>query len=269
MSKFLLTDWEINGYDDSDFMCSYYDAETNTIGFHCYGSTRYPSPTIIGHHNDFTSTVKVGDEYLLFPIAPMVERARVVLEETIFQKLVASDKRLVDEPDVDDLREGIEVRLLEKARMQVRESAPCMKCNGSGKWINPRNTNDKRDCFACKGSGQHVGQKVKGEDGKQVWDELPVGLSGTVVDWKSFGQFYANGYNKPNRHNTTVQFRVSGGKVVRAGLSKLRLHRDYQSPESLRKKAIDLSYGYQFSALYPRFAWDTHNFAAQVAKKAS
>jgi len=32
MSKFLLTDWEINGPSDSDFMCSYYDDVTNTIG---------------------------------------------------------------------------------------------------------------------------------------------------------------------------------------------------------------------------------------------
>lgn len=33
------------------------------------------------------------------------------------------------------------------------EKTPCRKCNGSGKWVNPRNTEDKRDCFACNGSG--------------------------------------------------------------------------------------------------------------------
>lgn len=268
MSKFLLTDWEINGYDDSDFMCSYYDDKTNTIGFTCYGSTRYPSATVISIGGGTTSVV-VDGENLLMPDADVVEKARLALEENIFQRLTTADKRLVDEPDVNDLREGIEVRLTVDAKMQIRESAPCNKCSGSGKWINPRNPNDKRDCFACKGSGQHIGAKVKGEDGKQVWEKLPAGLSGTVVDWKSFGQFYASGYNHPNRHNTTVQFKTSGGKVVRASLNKLRLHREYQSPDKLREKARELSFNYQFSALYPRFAWDTHNFAAQVAKKSA
>jgi hypothetical protein len=265
MSKFLLTDWEINGYDDSDFMCSYYDDATNVIGFHCYGSTRYPSATVIAIGGGITS-VEVGGESLLMPNAEVVEKARLALEEHIFQRLTNADKRLVDEPDVDDLREGIEVRLTTNARMQVRESAPCQKCSGSGKWTNPRNANDKRDCFSCKGSGQHVGAKVKGEDGKQAWDVLPAGLTGKVVDWKSFGQFYANGYNKPNRDNTTVQFRTSDDKLVRASLNKLRLHREYQFPASLRARARELSFNYGFSAMYPRFAWDTHNFAAQVAK---
>lgn len=267
MSKFLLTDWEINGYDDSDFMCSYYDNETNTIGFTCYGSTRYPSATNIGINGDGVSSVVVAGENLLGPTMEIVEKARLVLEENIFQRLTTADKRLVDEPDVSDLKPGLVVRLTAKARMQLRESSPCNKCSGSGKWVNPRNANDKRDCFTCKGSGQHVGAKVKNADGKQAYQELPAGLTGEVVDWTSFGQFYASGYNKPNRDNTTVQFRTSGGQVVRASLNKLRMDRDYKSPSYLRGRAKELSFNYGFSALYPRFAWDTHNFAASVAKK--
>lgn len=266
MSKFLLTDWEINGYDDSDFMCSYYDDKTNTIGFTCYGSTRYPSATVIGIGGGTTSVV-VDGENLLMPDADVVEKARLVLADRIFDRLQKADRKLVDEPDYDDLRKDLRVRLTEKARMQLRQSEPCQKCSGSGKWINPRNPNDKRDCFACKGSGNHVGGKVKGDDGKQVWEELPAGLAGKVVDWRAFGQFYANGYNKPGRHNTTVQFRTDAGKLVRASLSKLRLDEDYKDDSYLYGKAEELSYNYQFSALYPRFAWDTHNFAAEVAKK--
>lgn len=265
MSKFLLTDWEINGYDDSDFMASYYDDKTNSIGFTCYGSTRYPSPRIIGHNADGSTSVEVDGEHLLMPTSDVVEKARLVLEESIFQKLDRAEKRLVDEPDVEDLSKGLYVRLIANARMQVRATEPCNKCNGSGKWINPRRETDVRNCFACDGSGQHKGAKVKNEEGKQVYEVLPAGLTGYVVDWNSFGQFYANGYNKPNRHNTTVQFRTKDGKVVRASLSKLRLDRDYQSPESLRQKARELSFHYQFSALYPRFAWDTCNYAAKVA----
>lgn len=268
MSKFLLTDWEINGYDDSDFMCSYYDDETNTIGFHEYGSTRFPSATNIGIHTDGTTSLVVNGETVVMPNAEVVEKARLVLADLIFDKLKAANRRLVDEPDVGDLKVGLKVRMLEKARMQLRDSSSCNKCSGSGKWVNPRNANDKRDCFACKGSGKHVGAKLKDEKGKQLYKELPAGLVGEVIDWGSFGQFYANGYNKPGRSNTSVQFRTSDGEVVRASLAKLRLDQEYSDDLWLYDRAEKLSYNYGFSALYPRHAWDTHNFAASVAKAA-
>ena len=268
MAKFLLTDWEINGYDDSDFMASYYDDKTNTIGFTCYGSTRYPSASVISIGGGPTSVV-VDGENLLTPNAEVVEKARLVLEESIFTRLVAADKRLADTPDVEDLSIGLSVRLKATARMQIRETAPCQKCGGSGKWTNPRNTNDKRDCFSCKGSGQHVGAKVKNDAGKQAYRVLTIGLTGEVLDWTSFGQFYASGYNKPNRDNTTVQFRIASGEVVRASLNKLELARGYKPEAELRERAKALSFNYGFSALYPRFAWDTCNYAAQVAKAAA
>lgn len=268
MSKFLLTDWEINGYNDSDFMCSYFDDVTNTIGFHEYGTTRFPSPTMISIGGGLTSVVVDGAN-LLVPDAAVVEKARLVLADRIFDKLKAANRKMVGEPDVEDLKAGIKVRLLEKARMQLRESSSCNKCGGSGKWINPRNASDQRDCFACKGSGKHVGAKLKDENGKQAYKELPAGLVGEVIDWGSFGQFYASGYNKPNRNNTSVQFRTSDGEVVRASLSKLRLDQDYSDDLWLYDRAEKLSYNYGFSALYPRHAWDTHNFAAQVAKAAA
>lgn len=264
MSKFLLTDWEINGYDDSDFMASFYDDVKNTIGFVCYGSTRYPSATIIGHNADGSTSVEAGGENLRMPNAEVVEKARLVLEDAIFQRLQDADKRLVDTPDVEDLAIGLSVRLKATARMQVRESSPCQKCGGTGKWINPRNNQDQRNCFTCNGSGNVVGSKVKAE-GKQVWRTLVIGTTGEVLDWTSFGQFYANGYNKPNRDNTTVQFRNADGELLRASLNKLKLNRDYKPEAELREKAKSLSFHYGFSSLYPRFAWDTCNYAAQVA----
>jgi hypothetical protein len=264
MSKFLLTDWEINGYDDSDFMASYYNDVTNTIGFTCYGSTRFPSATVIGIGGGITSVVVEG-ENLLMPDAAVVEKARLVLEESIFQRLQAADKRLCDTPDVEDLVKGLRIQLTSSARMQLRESSSCQKCNGTGKWVNPRNAKDQRDCFTCKGSGKIVGSKVKNEDGKQAYQLLQSGLNGEVVDWTSFGQFYARGYNKPNRDNTTVQFRTSDGQVVRASLSKMQLERGYKPEAELRSKAKELSFNYGFSAMYPRFAWDTCNYAAKAA----
>lgn len=266
MAKFLLTDWEINGYNDSDFICSYYDDATKTIGFYEYGTTRFVAPSNIGINADGTTTVVVDGDVLRMPTAELVEKARLVLADRIFDKLKTADRRLVDEPDVSDLVAGLRVRLTSKARMQLRETSSCTKCGGSGKWVNPRNDKDRRDCFTCKGSGTLVGNKLKNADGKQTYRELPAGLVGEVVEWGSFGQFYARGYNQPNRDNTTVQFRTNDGEVVRASLNKLRLNREYKDDSYLQGKSDELSFNYSFSALYPRFAWDTHNFAAQVAK---
>jgi hypothetical protein len=266
MTKFLLTDWEINGHNDSDFMCSYYDDVTNTIGFHEYGTTRFPSHTNIGINIDGTTSVVVSGDTLRLPNQDVVEKARLVLEDLLVIKYAAADKKRVEEPHPAELSVGVRVRLTEKARMQLRESSPCNKCNGTGKWINPRNSNDLRSCFSCKGSGRHVGAKLKNENGKQAYKELPVGLAGEVVDWGSFGQFYANGYSKPDRANTSVQFRTNDGEVVRASLSKLRLDIEPLSEKDIRKIAKSISMGYGFSNLYPRFAWDTRNYAVEAVK---
>ncbi len=265
MTLYLLTDWEVNGYSDSDFWCTYYNTEDKTVHACEYGSTRYAGARTIGWNGN-VSTVVINGEHALAPTAEIVEEARQWLEGHIFERMVELDKRLVDEPNVEDLHPGLEVRLLADCKMQVNETEKCLKCGGSGHWTNPRNSADKRDCFGCKGTGTHVSGKKK-VDGKLVYDKLSLGTHGSVVDWRSFGKFYSNGYNKPNRHNTSVQFRLEDGKVVRASLEKLRLHREYTAEHELRAKAKELSFSYGFSAIYPRHAWDCHNFAAQVAKR--
>lgn len=267
MTKFLLTDWEINGPSDSDFMCSYFDEEQNLIGYHCYGSTRFPSASVIGINPDGTTTVEVFHEMLWMPTPSIVEKARTVLEDNIFHVLTANDKRKVDEPGVNDLHEGLDVVLNSDVKNQVRSQDPCQKCNASGKWINPKNSNDIRDCFACKGKGCHAGNKLKTDSGKLVWDVIPAATAGKVVGWTSFGRFYANGYNHPDRTNTTVQVKGTDKKVFRSALKNLSLACGYQSPDSLRKQANEMSFNYNFSAGYPKHAWDTRNFAAEIAGK--
>jgi hypothetical protein len=260
MSKYLLTDFELNGYDDSDFMCTYYDDVKHEVHAHMYGTTRCAAPTNIGWANGVSSVI-VDGEACLAPTAEVVESARIWLEEHIFSRMVREDQRLVDEPDVPHLHVGLQVRVKEACKYALTTSQPCNKCSGSGKWINPKNSQDARDCFGCKGTGQHVTGKLKDDKGKQVWEKLVPGMFGSVVDWRSFGQFFSNGYNRPSPHNTTVQFRLDDGKIVRAGLSKLRLHRDYKTAQELRERANRLSLSYEFSGIYPGHAWDTHNFA--------
>jgi hypothetical protein len=264
MTKYLLTDWEVNGYNDSDFVCTYFDTVDGKVHTHTYGSTRYPSATNIGWNNGVSSVV-IDGEACLYPTIEVVELARVWLEEYIFQRMLAADKLAVDEPQVKDLHEGLQVQVKEACRFQLTITEPCNKCSGSGKWINPHRPTDERACFGCKGTGKHFAGKAKDAAGKLVYVKLEVGTSGSVIDWASFGKFYANGYNHPGPSNTTVQFRLESGNVVRAGLSKLRLHRNYREEKWLHEKARECSYSYQFSAIYPRHAWDSSNFAHAVA----
>lgn len=267
MSKFILTDWEINGYSDSDFMCSYFDEEQNLIGYHCYGSTRFPSPSGIVINADGSTSVEVFHDLLWMPTPTIVEKARLVLEDNIFHVLTANDKRKVDEPDVNDLHEGLLVVLNSDVKNQVRAQDPCQKCESTGKWTNPKFPADKRDCFACKGTGYHKGDKLKTDSGKLVWDIIAVGTAGKVIGWTSFGRFYANGYNHPDRHNTTVQVKTADKKVFRSSLKNLSLSCGYQPPSDLRTRAKEMSFSYNFSSGYPKHAWDSRNFAAEVAGK--
>lgn len=269
MAKYLLTDWEINGYDDSDFMCSYYDDVTDTIGTHCYGTTRAAAPTMIGINSDGTTSVVIGDDVLRLPTKDVVEKARKRLADYIYGRLELEEQRRVHEPDVRDLHAGLQVRLKVDVRNQVSSETPCEKCAGSGKWSNPRNDADKRECFACKGTGSKRGPKQKDENGKVKWEKILAGTAGEVMKWGSFGTFYRSGYNQPNPDNTSVQFRTDEGKVVRATLKNLRLDRECKSESELRAKAKELSFGYGFSKIYPRHAWDTYNHALTIAKGAS
>lgn len=264
MGKWLLTDWEINGSDDSDFMCSYYDDVKDEILTHCYGTTRFAAPRSIGFSADGKSTVVIDGEALVLPTKEIVERARLKLAEHIFLRMQTAETRLVNDPDVADLREGMKIRLKVSVRNQVMEMKPCEKCAGSGHWVNPKNSSDKRECFACNSTGEIKIGKQKDQNGKLKYEVLPAGLTGEVVKWGSFGTFFRNGYKKPDQHNTTVQFRTVEGKVIRATLKNLRLDRECMSESDLHQKADDASRSLEFSKVYPRHAWDCANFAARV-----
>jgi hypothetical protein len=268
MSKYLLCDWEQNGYDDSDFLCIYYDDATNTLHTHTYGTTRFAAPHTYGIVEGRTS-IEVRGEDLLVPTPAVVERARRVLADRIFHLLTQAEVRLVEQPEVKDLVPGLAMRVATTVRNQAVEKIPCDKCHTTGRWVNPRNASDLRECFSCKGEGFHKGEKLKGPDGKQLWEVVAAGTEGEVTSWHSFGQFYRNGYSRPDRTNTTVRLRTSDGKVVKAGLSKLQLARPLFSVVSLHHQAEKLSYNYQFQGgCGEKCAWLTRNLAKEVMMEA-
>lgn len=130
----------------------------------------------------------------------------------------------MNEPYPSDLRRGMMLSVTNPCKKQVKEEAKCQKCQGSGLWVNPKDNQDKRTCFACHGKGGKAIGKKKGEDGKLVWEVIPAGTIGEIMGWRSFGTFFANGYNKPNRDNTTVTLKVNG-RIIDLPLAKLSVAR--------------------------------------------
>lgn len=265
MTKYILNDWEINGYSDSDFCCAYYDDVTNTLDYTCYGTTRFPSAHNVGF-TDGVSTVEVKGEYLLAPTKEIVEKARLALAEHIYTRIESAEKKDVFEPMPASILPGTRVRVSKEAKFQVKSETPCLKCNATGKWVNPKIAVDVRDCFACHGEGYQTGEKKRTIDGKPIWEKIPVGVCGVVIEQKSFGQFYDKGYNQPCRANTRVLFLTDDGKRYRVTLDKLRLDSEPKSESELRWRADVLSRNLQFGAIAPKHAWDCRNFAAAIAK---
>lgn len=68
------------------------------------------------------------------------------------------------------------------------------------------------------------------------------GMAGEVFWFGQFGTFYAKGYKKPGRHNTSVGIVMDGkGDKVFVPLDKLRLDRDPMPDTELRTRAEDLA----------------------------
>ena len=251
MTTYKLCEWEINGRDDSDFMMSIYNDETDKIETVCVGSTRYAGGFDYGNS--------------IMPTAEVVEKARLVLVEYMFQALRSAEHRDVLTPD--DVALETRVSLLEPHKNQTFKTSPCVKCNGSGSWVNPKNPSDSRECFSCNGYGELQGEKIKDANGKLVWDKFPAGLSGVVKYCGAYGTFYRTGYNQPGRGNRTVKFVTDEGKMVKAPLSKLRLAKEPMTDEVLRQRAESLSHGLHFGAMHPRFTWYDKNYAEMAVAK--
>lgn len=191
------------------------------------------------------------------PTGPVLLNAYIALENNIRTRLFKAALFRHNEPDHDDLMVGIILETTCKVKSAKRTSEPCKKCNGSGHWINPSRPTDKRPCFACEGKGVHTGKAIKGE-----WIYIPKGTAVIVDSWKAYGQFYANGYNRPNRSNTTVTGHLSDGSMVTIKLEKLKVIGDPPREAMFREKAHILACEGQFQAATGlKCAWLTSHYA--------
>lgn len=230
MTLYELDSWEHNGRDDSDWYAVVYDSEKDSLDRVLTGTTRGANALHIGpaREKEIPADIK--------------EKAILKLRDILLGMVELGEKERVFEPPIDSLVPGVRVRLTEVHRCMKKEheATPCEKCSGSGKWTNPRNFVDKRECFACKGTGANKKnfRRAKDEQGKQVWERIEAGSTGIVVrEPKSFGKFYANGYNRPDRNNSSCTVKLDDGRELNVSCHKLRLDKEPRSPEELLKIA--------------------------------
>lgn len=253
-------EWEHNGYDDSDWFVVAFDATKNVLTRIGTGTTR------------FASSLHVSIPGLVGMTPEMAPRARAALVNMLAEKAVRAETSRVLEPKIETLTKGVRVRLTESHRCAKKTSveSPCPKGCDAGYWANPRNKEDRRPCFACKGAGKFVRRekvivettiergKRKGEKKSGVaWENVAAGLCGEVIDRATFGTFHRGGYNRPDRHNTTVYVRLDDGREVQVSASKLRLDAEPAGESTIRARieaAVPLPDGSLFNAYYQPFA---------------
>ncbi len=255
MTLFKLCEWEINGYSDSDWILMVYDDETNSIKSLTIGTTRFAGCAAHGY--------QICYECAGSPISPtqeIIEKARLVLKDFLFQRIKRLNYLSVMEPE--DVNPGDKVQLLIDHKNQAFEYKKCENCI-NGQWINPKNPQDKRDCFSCYGEGEIKGNKLK-QNNKLVWLKYSAGLTGTVKSCRAYGTFYKNGYNQPGRDNKTVIFVTENNKIVRAPLSKLRLAKNLKSDFELLQQAEEQSKSLHFGMMHPRFTWYDKNYVSNL-----
>src|SRR5689334_14769525 len=108
MTLYILTDWEQNGHDDSDFWCSYYDDVNNRLSSHMYGTTRAVAPTNVAVFSDGSTSVAVDGQTLILPNSfEIVEKARLCLADYLFAQSKLREETKVMRPDVSDLYPGL------------------------------------------------------------------------------------------------------------------------------------------------------------------
>jgi hypothetical protein len=184
MAKLALCEWEINGYHDSDWMVATFDTETSEFGSRLVNSTRFGGGF---EYEDLVKPDQADPAHILL--------AFECLQAKFFDQLRAEEFRRINNPQPSELKAGMGMVLAKACKH--RAMVKCEKCDGSGEWVNPKRDGDIRACFGCHGTGHTPGGK------SAPWVKLEAGKRMVLKDWKSWGQFYRNGYNQPHGGNTT------------------------------------------------------------------
>lgn len=240
MTLYKLDEWEHNGRDDSDWYAVVYDDEKDDVYRVETGTTRAANALNIGP--------KMQE-----PTEEVLKKAEVAYARKLVPIVKLEEERRVQSPNPEALVEGLELRTTKRVRFQKRAFMyeECRKCGGTGKWVNPVSQKDVRNCFGCSGTGKHAKSVgVTDKNGKKVWAHIGPGTVVKVLDFKSYGAFYSNGYSRPNAWNTTVKVELPDGSEGRAKLENLRLNEPDPTDEWAEEKAMKLAKTRNFYILF-------------------
>lgn len=118
MAKHILTEWERNGYHDSDFYCSYWDDATQSVLSMEVGTTRCAAPTS-------AKIDGIGEDPACFkmPTLEIVQKAVLWLEGRIAAMIKSADERDVLEPQPNRVSErNTRLRLLEAGEFKDKKA---------------------------------------------------------------------------------------------------------------------------------------------------
>ncbi len=261
-------EWEHNGRDDSDWYVVAYDVVEDRLCRIETGSTRY------------AHALRLVIPGLVSMTPEMAPKARAALVRMRYSWMRHAETVRVMEPAISTLKPGVRVRLTEAHRCAKKTATtteePCWKGCTNGQWVNPRNPKDRRPCFACKGTGKVAKvtrEKVRVEEtttitrGKNkgqtkvktslAWEEIEAGSCGVAKAQSTFGTFYRNGYQEPDRSNTTIYMVLDDGREVQVPAKKLRLDCEPPSDRAVMAMVEDttpLPDGGMFNAYYTYYA---------------
>ena len=266
-NKYLLCEWERNGYDDSDFYAAYYDALTGRCHSEMFSSTRFASPC---HVARFAKDPSTGQpRYNTELTREIVENSRQWLEKRLFEMMVETDLDQIARPSLALLTAGTKIALTRPVRNRshfIEQSTVCVACSGSGKWVNPRNDKDVRSCLYCKGTARRIVRSQKSEslDGKPIWENFPEGSVGSISGGPYFfGTFYKRGYKQKNTATATFFVTMDNGKTAKIPGLAIKLARQPVSELYMAKAAWKASYHYDFGHALGCTAWLSDDYVTK------
>lgn len=252
MALYLITEWENNHYDDSDFFAGIYDDETKKCKAVMIGTTRFAGG--IQYPENQPLTDEIVDESISW------------LNKSVTSDILSIHENKMEHTCYQDLFMKCEMRVNSKHRNVMFEWDSCSKClSNPGEWINPHNPKDIRICFGCNGFGiVKTKRRVKGLDGKQCWRICEPDEIGIVYKWsKNWGCVY----DKQTRYNTSCLVEFPAEKIMNVPLEKLNLILPDLTDKEVRDKMKARMRGYPFHQYLGASAWESRNYIAEYQDK--
>lgn len=199
--KLAIQSYERNGFNDSDGFMIYLDTDNMEINEELFWTTRFYSTRNPSYF--CTKLEEWTDDRIFF--------VKEWLTEKHIEIIRYREDKDINYPDVQS-GDVVVLNRPHKNRIKTKFLVECTSCFGSGKWINPRNSSDVRDCFTCSGTGKKASYKyVKGNGSRSF-------LPGTK--FKVISKYVLQ------RHNTkhiTVKGFTNIGQFIQAPIEKLNL----------------------------------------------